>query len=236
MITAQDIREKSFDKATFGGYDMSQVDDYLDELSESANATQKEIGSLRGKMKVLVDKIEEYRANEEAMRMALLSAQKLALQIEAEAQEKADAILAEAREKAEAILADAEAQRDAITGDLVNIRSMEERRLEAAREASASYFQKLFANLDRQKEFLCAIESMGVEEKSAGAEEETVAYVEEAVLYEDVSTPEAEEAFEEVPAAVAEEAVCELGEEVPAEPAVPEADEEVDEPTRMFRF
>ena len=30
MITAQDIREKTFEKARIGGYDMSSVDDFLE--------------------------------------------------------------------------------------------------------------------------------------------------------------------------------------------------------------
>ena len=33
MITAQDIREKCFEKARIGGYAMDEVDDFLDELA-----------------------------------------------------------------------------------------------------------------------------------------------------------------------------------------------------------
>ena len=96
MITAQDIREKTFEKAKFGGYDMASVDDFLEELAEDVTAAQKENAVLKSKMKILVDKIEEYRANEEALNMAVLSAQKLAVQIESEARERARAMLAEA--------------------------------------------------------------------------------------------------------------------------------------------
>ena len=62
MITAQDIREKTFEKARIGGYDMAAVDDFLDELAESVGAAQEENNVLKSKMKVLVDKIKEYRA------------------------------------------------------------------------------------------------------------------------------------------------------------------------------
>ena len=81
MITAQDIREKGFERARVGGYDMASVDDFLEELANDVAATQKENAVLKSKMKVLVDKIEEYRANEEALNAAILSAQKLAVQI-----------------------------------------------------------------------------------------------------------------------------------------------------------
>ena len=90
MITERDIREKTFSKATFGGYDMSEVDELLEELAASAAGTQKEFATLRGKMKVLVDKIEEYRSTEDAMRQALISAQKVAQEVENEARAKAE--------------------------------------------------------------------------------------------------------------------------------------------------
>ena len=221
MITAQEIREKTFDKAIVGGYDMNGVDDYLEALAADVTSTQKEIATLRAKMKVLVDKIEEYRANESAMNKALLAAQKLAASIESEANEKAAAIIAEANAKAEAIIADANEQYRAATSDLTSVRELEERRLEAAKEAGAAYFEKAFADLERQKEFLSAIANLGNE-----TAEETVEEVAE------VAEETVEEAVEEA-AEVAEAAAEELTEEVEA---VPSMDEEVDEPTRMFRF
>ena len=78
MITAQDIREKTFEKSRIGGYDMASVDNFLEEIADDITAAQKENSVLKSKMKVLVDKIEEYRANEEALNLAVISAQKLA--------------------------------------------------------------------------------------------------------------------------------------------------------------
>ena len=57
MITAQDIREKTFEKSRMNGYDMSSVDDFLEELAEDVSSAQKENAVLKSKMKVLVDKI-----------------------------------------------------------------------------------------------------------------------------------------------------------------------------------
>ena len=59
MITAQDIREKTFEKSRFGGsgYDMASVDDFLEELADDITSSQKENAVLKSKMKVLVDKI-----------------------------------------------------------------------------------------------------------------------------------------------------------------------------------
>ena len=63
MITAQEIREKTFRKAgLFGGYNLQDVDIFLEELAKDAEATQEEIAELRAKMKFLASKVEEYRS------------------------------------------------------------------------------------------------------------------------------------------------------------------------------
>ena len=99
-MTPQDIREKTFEKAMFGGYDMAAVQNYQEEVATELANAQKEIAVLKGKMKVLVDKIEEYRA----MRLAILSAQKVGKQIEDDAQARADKILSEAKNTSDRIL------------------------------------------------------------------------------------------------------------------------------------
>ena len=121
-MTPQDIRERTFEKAVFGGYDMAGVDDFMEEAAAALENAQRENTTLKAKLKVLVDKIEEYRASEDAMRKTLLSAQTLSTQIEAEARERADKLVADAQAKAEEIL-----------GDLQRRREAEEQRLEAAR-------------------------------------------------------------------------------------------------------
>lgn len=78
MLTPQEAESHVFPKASFGGYNMLQVDNFLDSLIEDYRTLYQENISLKNKMKVLVDKVEEYRATEDAMRMTLHSAQKMA--------------------------------------------------------------------------------------------------------------------------------------------------------------
>ena len=82
-MTPQDIMDKTFEKAVFGGYDMTAVDDFLNQVRDEIAALQKENATLKTKLKVLATKIEEYRGSEDAMRLALVSAQKTGTQIEA---------------------------------------------------------------------------------------------------------------------------------------------------------
>ena len=147
MITAQDIREKTFEKARMGGYDMASVDDFLETLADEIAASQKENAVLKSKMKVLVDKIEEYRANEEALNMAILSAQKLAVQIESEARQRASATVAEAEAKAQAVI-----------GSIDEERISHEQRLAQAKEAKDSFIAEAKAMMQAQLDKLSAID------------------------------------------------------------------------------
>ena len=148
MITAQDIREKTFEKSRIGGYDMASVDDFLEELADDVTASQKENAVLKSKMKVLVDKIEEYRANEEALHMAVLSAQKLAVQIENEARARAAAMIEEAENKVKARTGDIEAEVE-----------RQEKRLAEATAATEKFLDGMRAMCTAQMKNLDAIAS-----------------------------------------------------------------------------
>ena len=78
MLTPQEVSEHAFAKASFGGYNMAMVDEFLDVLTADYTTLYKENATLKAKMKVLVDKVEEYRSTEEAMRKALMAAQRMA--------------------------------------------------------------------------------------------------------------------------------------------------------------
>ena len=104
MLTPQEVSERAFPKASFGGYNMTQVDEFLDVLTEDYSALYSENAVLKSKMKVLVEKVEEYRSTEEAMRKALMTAQRMADDLVKEAEQKRDQILQEAAAEAQAYL------------------------------------------------------------------------------------------------------------------------------------
>ena len=143
MITPQDIREKTFEKAVFGGYDMAAVDQYLEAVAQEMDTRMKEVSTLKSKMKILANKVEEYRSTEDAMRLALVSAQQLATQIEAEA-----------RAKAEAIIADATAQSVEYLASLQNETAAEIAKLEAAKASLAEFLTEARAMCETQLRFL----------------------------------------------------------------------------------
>ncbi len=102
MLTPQEVSARSFTKSVMGGYNMTMVDEFLDELTDDYTSLYKENASLKEKLKVLVEKVEEYRATEDSMRVTLLAAQRMAESIVQEAQEKAEEIKKQADDSAKA--------------------------------------------------------------------------------------------------------------------------------------
>ena len=102
MFTPQEVSEKVFPKASFGsgGYSMSSVDEFLDALTEDYSTLFKENVTLKAKLKVLAEKVEEYRSTEDAMRQTLLTAQKMAAKLVQEAQAEKDRMLSNAKAEA----------------------------------------------------------------------------------------------------------------------------------------
>ena len=100
MLTPQQIDQISFGRATFGGYDMEDVDEFLTPLTEDYVTLYKENALLKSKMRVLVGKLEEYRRNEAAMKEAIANAQKTCDQLVRDAEAKAAQMLSTANEAA----------------------------------------------------------------------------------------------------------------------------------------
>lgn len=131
MLTPQEVSGRAFSKAAFGGYNMAMVDEFLDEVTDDYTALYKENAALKAKLKVLVDKVEEYRATEDSMRAALLTAQRMANTMVEEAEEKKKSMLAGAEDEARAKIG-------ALRGEI----ELEQRRLNAAKAATADFLQK----------------------------------------------------------------------------------------------
>ena len=132
MFTPQQIDQISFGRATFGGYDMQQVDEFLEPLTEDYVTLYKENALLKSKMRVLVGKLEEYRKNEAQMKDAVVNAQKTCDKMVAEAEAKCARMLNSASSTAAANADASEAQIAA-----------ENARVEEARQAAAAKINEL---------------------------------------------------------------------------------------------
>ena len=108
MLTIDEIREVSFRRAGKNGYNAADVDEFIDDVTDTVEQLIAEKNDCMRKMDILANKIEQYREDEETVRNALLTSQKLSDTKIKEAQDKADYLIKAAEKKSRAILTEAE--------------------------------------------------------------------------------------------------------------------------------
>lgn len=135
MLTVKEINEVSFGKAGFSGYKPEDVDNFIDEVVESFTQLQAERddalqqcaqqnqqteelnrqvaelkvknSELQKKLGILAQKIESYREEEDGIKEAILSAQRMGKEALQDAKGKAAVMMADAEENAKKILENA---------------------------------------------------------------------------------------------------------------------------------
>ncbi|MGN0580067.1 MAG: DivIVA domain-containing protein [Ruminococcus sp.] len=127
MITSKDVRNKRFEKAAFG-YKQEEIDEFFAQLEAELDEMERERAETNNKIQILADKVREYMKDEDALKDALLGAQKQGHQVIAEAQEKADKIIADAQARADELVDEATRQHE---------EAMEHNRAEIAKEKEA---------------------------------------------------------------------------------------------------
>ncbi|MCL2367980.1 MAG: DivIVA domain-containing protein, partial [Oscillospiraceae bacterium] len=132
-----------FEKALVGGYEMSVVDDFLEQITNDYGTIYKENAILKSKLKILVEKVEEYRSTEDSMRMALVTAQKMSNEILAEAKQKGAEIVSAANEQA---------QRRSV--ELKQQLAVEEARLMAAEQKTSQFAGGILDLIAGERAFL----------------------------------------------------------------------------------
>lgn len=116
-MNAKDIVTKSFGRETLNGYKRDEVDAFLQELSDEFAQLHKENEELQSKLEVLADKIREYREEEDALKDALLVAQKQGNAIVAESKASAEKLTKETADAVAKQLSDAKVKSERLVND-----------------------------------------------------------------------------------------------------------------------
>ncbi len=217
MLTPQDISSKGFVKAVFGGYDMATVDSFIENVGVDYAALYKENAILKSKIKVLVEKVEEYRSTEDAMRMALLTAQKMG-----------DDLLSDTKQKCSDMQETAEKEAAERKAELEKELADETARLDEAKRQTEAYVAGVRELMGKE---LKALEDLYKFERP---EPEPVVEPEP-----EIRQPTPEEREEQIvdTAMEIDEAVSRMTADEPEPiPEASAADRDNDEPTKMFTF
>lgn len=99
MFTPLDIENKKFQKQMMNGYNVDEVDDFLDELTIEYEKLYKENAELRATVENSQKDLEQYRSIEKTLQNTLLMAQKSADDIKKVAEQEAEQIVKNAQDK-----------------------------------------------------------------------------------------------------------------------------------------
>ena len=232
MLSIKDINEVSFRKSNFSGYNSDDVDQFIDEVLETVTALTKENAEiktrktddsaavqqlqaknaeLQEKLSILAAKIESYRAEEDGIKDAILSAQRLGNASIREAKAKAEKIVNDTNAKADALVKDAKGRSETLVKSYEKQIAAKEKELENMKREVTNFRASLYGIY---KEHLAVIEKIPTfdlpaeeQEEKAPAEEPTPVYTEPEVIEEpeeEIPVPAAQQVKEEPAPAPAE--------------------------------
>lgn len=160
MYTPEEIRNIEFTRAR--GYKASEVDPFIDKCADTVEALLKEKEELTKKLEVLADKLVEYRNEEDSIRSALLSAQRLG-----------DTVVREANHKASLILEDANIKAEKITETARKNIQAEEEELQRIKREVAAFKSRLLTMYRQHLELIDVLPEETGEENMAAQQEKS---------------------------------------------------------------
>ena len=140
-LTPVEIRHVALPRRPLG-YAREPVDKLLEEIVRSFEAVWRDRADLRDELERLEGEVARYKELDVLLRNSLVSAEKAADELRAQAGKEADVIVEEARVRAREIVADAEGERERILAEVRRLRSLET-------DVRADYRGFLLSALDR---------------------------------------------------------------------------------------
>lgn len=167
MLTAKDIREIKFSRS-MGGYKTAEVDDFLDRCADAFDELIRINNENERKMQVLAETVMDYRNQEDSIRSALISAQRMS-----------ESVISEARKQADDIREAARAEADSMHERAVADTAAELEELRRIRQEVADFKAKLLATYREHLTLIGILESNPEPEVKSSREETPAEAVQE---------------------------------------------------------
>ena len=154
MITPLDIENKKFSKQMMNGYNVEDVDDFLDELVVDYEKNYKELAETNEKIDKLTSELEQYKNLEKTLQNTLVMAQTTAEEVKVVAKQQADQLIAEAKAKAEEIQRESNENSTKKLDEIEKQIAIKERRFEEVKKQFDVYKAKMESLLISQEELI----------------------------------------------------------------------------------
>ena len=154
MITPLDIENKKFSKQMMNGYNVEDVDDFLDELVVDYEKNYKELAEANEKIERLTNDLEQYKNLEKTLQNTLVMAQTTAEEVKTVEKQQADQIVNEAKAKAEEIQKEGNETSLKKLDEIDKQIAIKERRFEEIKKQFDVYKAKMESLLISQEELI----------------------------------------------------------------------------------
>ena len=142
ILSAQDIQSQQF-HVRFRGFDVEEVDDFLEKISAAYQTIFEENQKLKGRLETMEKDLATYQNQQKSFQSAIIAAQNVADGMKEKSREEADAIVAEAKEEAHLRREDANREIAELKGKIENLKSLREQARDNLRQQLKSYLHML---------------------------------------------------------------------------------------------
>lgn len=154
MITPLDIENKKFSKQMMNGYNVDEVDEFLDQIMQDYETNYRGITEMRAKVEKLENELSHYKNIESTLQNTLVMAQSTAEEVKTVAKQQADQILAEAQKEAETIMKDSKEGAEKALEEIEQKTKIKEQQFSEVRQQFDVYKAKMEALLISQSEII----------------------------------------------------------------------------------
>lgn len=146
-LTPLDLRNQTFAKKTFGGYDPEEVSSFLNQVAHELERQSRSRTELAERLKIAEERVHYYKLIEKTLQDSVLTMQKTVDEIKHNADREAELIIAEAKARAVREVEETKKRADDLRSEI-----------EVLKTQRTNYFIRARALIRGQEELLAAME------------------------------------------------------------------------------
>jgi len=142
-ISPLDIRQQQFTGKWLRGFDIHEVDAFLDDIAEDYEAALKENAQLKEQVGTFEERSRGLAERERALQDTLVTTHRLGDEMKATARREADILMREAELRSEKIIEEGRAEEARIRGEIQTLRRLRRQLIEDFRATLESYYRMM---------------------------------------------------------------------------------------------
>ena len=142
-ISPLDIRQQQFTVKWLRGFDIHEVDAFLDDIAEDYEAVLKENAQLKEQVGTFEERSRGLAERERALQDTLVTTHRLGDEMKATARREADILMREAELRSEKIIEEGRAEEARMRGEIQTLRRLRRQLIEDFRATLESYYRMM---------------------------------------------------------------------------------------------